>query len=55
MSFSETDNDDGMIVTYSIQQTLNFTRDLNTFNSKQYKPEKNQSGKLDKKQVDFEQ
>ena len=33
MSFSETDNDDGMIVTYSIQQTLNFTRDLNTFNS----------------------
>ena len=33
MSFSETDNDDGIIMTYSIQQTLNFTRDLNTFNS----------------------
>ena len=33
MSMSGTENDDGVIMTYNIQQTLNFTREMNTFHA----------------------
>jgi len=51
MSFSDTEEEDGVIMSYNIEQTLNFTRDRNGFTSNNTSLQTGESNWFNKKKI----